>query len=168
MSEEPISSRARGARRLWWLALLLPAMLIVHMLVLGALRPRYPFLHTGHLIDVVSDASGHWYYYLPEWPEGSVDQLAAEVKADLLARGFVEDKSQKPWYRFVKGDREVVVCYHCEIATIPSATGQQVVHGTWPPSLGAPPRNAVIWCREPGDGRNEAFLFQIEKKLLGY
>src|SRR5438045_1386494 len=97
---------------------------------------------------------------------GTVTQVANRAREELLPLGFREDLSSKPWFRFVKGAREVIVCKHDEIATYPrSLLEAGVIHGT---SIGVPGTVdcPVLWVYEPGRDAFGVAAFQLRKLVF--
>jgi len=84
------------------------------VLVLRPAPSTYSFIRQDHPIDMWGKGADKWAYY--SIGEGTTEELASTVRSSLTQEGFSEDKSQKPWYRFVKGKVEVVVCNHNEFA----------------------------------------------------
>src|SRR5262249_26232863 len=120
----------------------------------------------GHPIDVMNDGSGRWFYYQADIANGAAPVLAAAVRKELLPLGFTEDLANKPWFRFVKGAREVIVCNHDEIMTAAtSATNATVHHGL---IVGARKGTAwpVLWVHEPGRDNAEVAMFKIKKLVM--
>ena len=122
---------------------------------------QYGFLPADHPIDVVSDQSGRWFYYFMDRLPGGVPRLAAQVRQELLPQGFTEDTSSRPWFRFVKGNREVIVCNHDEIGwnaprLVHSPSVIQAGRILWP----------VLWVHQPGADPSGVARFQVKKLLL--
>src|SRR5262245_3738560 len=172
MTEHP-QTRPSHTRRSITRALvivLVAALAIVIAVLLVPFRPptAYRFITAGHPIDVMNDGTGRWFYYMPDPPNGGAPGLAQTVRKELLPNGFTEDKGNAPWFRFVKGSSEVIVCNHDEIMTVgTSATGATVQHesikiarqGTkWP----------VLWVHEPGSDTASVAAFKVKKLLLGW
>src|ERR1041385_5262652 len=98
--------RNRGGRRgiRWIFAMALVITVTGWAAILVATKPpaSYRFITASHPIDVMNDGSGRWYYFMVDGSKGGVPAVAAEARKELLAQGFTEDTSNKPWNRFVK------------------------------------------------------------------
>lgn len=79
----------------------------------GAVRKSYGFIKVDHPVDMWNDGRDRWAYY----SIGSEDvaKLAQDARTELLPLGFKEETSMKPWFRFLNGTQEVIVCAHDEI-----------------------------------------------------
>jgi len=122
---------------------------------------RYAFFQADHPIDVISSQGGRWFYYMPDQAMGNKATLANAARRELLEKGFTEDTSNKPWFHFVNGEREVIVCNHEEIAT----NGSQIIHGM----NQVPPQShefVVVWVRQPGSDDASVAWFQVKKFFL--
>ncbi len=168
MMQEETSRKPRRVRFLPWL--LIAGGVIGLLMLFLLLKPSgdvpYQFMQTiDHPISVMGDHSGRWFYYGPGRMKGSATQIAAGIRKELLPLGFTEDTTGKPWFRFVNGNREVIVCNHDEIAANSSLTSTQVVHET--PSA-SPPRvlYPVVWVHQPGTDMTGLAVFQVKKLLL--
>ncbi len=161
------STKPRRFRTLLWLSL--AALIFVCAVFLIASKPssdyHYSFLTADHPIDVISDARGRWFYYMPAPVTGGAPKLADSVRNELLPLGFTEDLSNKPWFRFVKGDREVIVCNHDEIATDGSVSNTHVIHETRP-AVPQSTKYAVVWIHQPGSNSSGVAAFQIKKLVF--
>lgn len=136
---------------------------VIGAIKLGAPQPKsYSFVTVDHPVDMWQDGKDKWAYY--SIGNGTTKDLAGTVRADLKAQGFTEDSTQKPWYRFVKNDREVVVCNHNEF----SLCGSQLM----PPGKMKVPVPATQWpCilvkNGPGTDTSVGF-FQVKKLVRGW
>lgn len=167
MMQEKTGRKSHRVRFLPWL-LVAAGVLGIPVLFL-LLKPSadvtYRFMTADHPIDVMGDRSGRWFFYGTARTNGGAPQIAAAVRKELLPLGFTEDAANKPWFRFVKGNREVIVCNHDEIAATPSLTDVQVFHETvsrTPLSVLDP----VVWVHQPGPDLTGVAAFQIKKLLL--
>lgn len=113
---------------------------------------------------MISDKSGHWTYY-SLGPKEPVPVLVQKARVELSAAGFTEDITRKPWYRFSKGDREVIICNHHEIAVEHTGGVARLFNS---PKLKVPPKEPwpVVWVREPGQDRAGVAIFQLQKTVL--
>jgi hypothetical protein len=169
--DSPAGEQRRRAR--WGRVVLLPLAVIAALLLPWLLMPvnsdsLYPFIRAAHPIDAGSDVGGRWFYYMPASGAMTPSQLAAVARADLVPRGFKEDTTKRPWFRFVNGGHEVIVCNHDQIATAPtSLLGWRVFHA---PSLPAVRRQnwPVVWVREPGPNAAAILRFKAQKFVLGW
>src|SRR5258708_7230795 len=105
-TEHPTRKRNRWLAAFW--VLLVAFLSVVIGMIAVPFRPptAYSFITVDHPIDVMNDASGRWFYYsifTPDPTKGTVTELAATVRNELLPLGFTEDLANKPWFRFVKG-----------------------------------------------------------------
>ena len=94
-------------------------------LVMSPAPKSYSFVSVNHPVDMWGSGHDKWAYYAIG--KGSTASLAALVRKSLEPQGYVEDNSVRPWYRFVKGDIEVVVCNHDEFAVNRSPFGSTLV-----------------------------------------
>lgn len=142
---------------------------LVMCFVAVAARPveqSYKFIQSDHPVDMWRDGADKWSYY--SIGKGTTAELATTVRTELGKEGFTEDKTHKPWYRFVKGDREVVVCNHDEFA-VNGGLGA----GKLSPSRS--PGGAPVVAKWPcvlvknGPGTSEPlFTFKIKKLVHGW
>ncbi len=134
----------------------------------GALSQRperpYGFIGTDHPIDMWRDGRSQWAYYGSGFEPSS--NLAQKARAALGPLGFTEDRSEKPWYRFVKGDEEVVVCDHSEFAVNGVSLGtSRLVHNRMQETT----QNYACVLVKNGPGTHESTtLFQVKKILHGW
>jgi hypothetical protein len=161
------------SKRQWTIFTVVPLGLIFAMAIGAVLLPsqperRYSFIRADHPIDVGSDGNGRWFYYMPDAGGQTPAQLASTVRADLMAMGFVEDMTNRPWFRFANGGREVIVCNHDEIATMPrSLLGWRVIHQK-PLPAAQRQRWPVIWVHEPGENTVAIIRFKFQKVVRGW
>ena len=168
MIQEETSRKSRRGRFLFWL--LIAGGVIGLSLLFLLMKPSgdvpYRFMSAiDHPIEVMGDRSGRWFYYGPGRMKGSAAQIAAGVRKELLPLGFTEDTGGKPWFRFVNGNREVIVCNHDEIAANASLTDAKVFHETF----ARPPLSVlypVVWVHQPGTDMTGVAAFQVKKLLL--
>jgi len=126
----------------------------------------YSFISVDHPVDMWKDGKDKWSYY--SIGEGTKKDLAARVRKDLGSQGFVEDKSQKVWARFVRGNKEVVVCNHDEFAVNGGPFGGKPVLS---PTLGKYKSGSQWPCVlvKNGPGTSEPIeLFQVKKIVHGW
>lgn len=166
MDEADDSPNPRRFRLVFWL---LMAMLTVGMTTLFLSPPprgdsKYGFV-TDHPIEVMSDSSGRWFFYGPAPVTGGTPQIAATVRKELLPQGFKEDVSCKPWFRFVKGSREVIVCNHNEIAWNPVSPNIGVIHEN-PPKTPGSTLWPALWVHQPGSDTTGVAAFQVKKLVM--
>jgi len=142
----------------------LAIMLALAFLPPSNLNTRYPFIQADHPIDVGSSGSGRWFYFMPANVEKKTPaDLADTARRYLIPRGYKEDTSSSPWFRFANGEHEVIVCNHDEIATAPrSLLGWQVFHQPGFPA-GQRQNWPVIWVREPGQNSAGILWFKFQK-----
>ena len=139
--------------------------MIAGVATVGA-KPNYRFIHADHPIDMVYAKDGQWLYY---FEGGEPKDVADRARKDLIPSGYVEDTAHKPWFHFVKGDREVIVCNHDQIGTISDSSGTSTL--MVPPPIPTPrgynsAGQAVIWVRTPGRGSAAKMTFFQLKKLI--
>src|SRR3954464_5251703 len=75
-------------------------------LISSAEQRSFSFVSDDHPIDRWNQGEDRWAYFFNG--RGTTATLAAQARAELGPRGFTEDASMRPWYRFVKGKEEVV------------------------------------------------------------
>src|SRR5437867_10985781 len=111
MTEVRPNKRARGLGRAFCVAIAAVLMAAIAMIMVPFRPPTaYGFITVGHPFDVMNDGSGRWFYYQADPANGAAPVLAAAVRKELLPLGFTEDTANRPWFRFVKGARKVIVC----------------------------------------------------------
>lgn len=110
------------------------------------------------------DGDDRWAYDGAD--SGPASAMADKARAALLPLGFIEDASQRPWYRFTKGREEVVVCDHGEFAVNMVASGKsKLVHMSLPE--GRQNDQSVLVKNGPGAHVPTA-IFQVEKIAHGW
>jgi hypothetical protein len=82
----------------------------------------YKFVTTNRVVDTWLEGKNKWSYYMLDNGE-RIGSLAKKARAELLPLGFAEDSSRRPWIRFVKGNEEIVLCYHNEFELKSLAAG---------------------------------------------
>ena len=165
-AEHPNRKRRPWMAAFWVLLIVLLA--VVTGMVAVPFRPptAYRFITVDHPIDVMNDASGRWFYYSffdPDPTKGTVTALAAAVRKELLPQGFAEDTANKPWFRFVKGAREVIVCNHDEIAANHTSLTSAIVFHGWRVGTKQGQQWPVIWVHEPGRDTAGVAAFMVKK-----
>lgn len=104
-----------------------------------------------------------WAYY--GLKDGKIEETAKVARAELLAAGYKEDLSRRPWYCFVKGKEEVVVCYHDQF----EVNGSALSKSTHPGRPGTPPSEYICVLVKNGPGTGESLpLFQVKKLIHGW
>ena len=116
-----------------------------------------------HPIALWSSGKDRWAYYMVDLGEPSA--LAHRVRPALLAEGFHEDVSKRPWFHFVKGDREVIVCDHQEFGTRPMPNGDQtlLVASKGMPGQG---RSQCVLVKNGWESREPLALFRLKKTIF--
>lgn len=76
-------------------------------------RP-YAFIRSDHPADMWENGKDRWAYY--SVGGGTTKALAANVRDNLIHDGYKEDKTQSPWYRFVRDNEEIIICNHDEFS----------------------------------------------------
>src|SRR5258708_39105828 len=94
--------------------------------------------------------------------KGSAPVLAVTVRKELLPQGFAEDTANKPWFRFVKGAREVIVCNHDEIMTFQTSPTNATVHHERQVGNQQSQVSPVLWVHEPGRATAAVAAFQVK------
>jgi hypothetical protein len=152
---------------LWGSLFVTVAVIAAGLLLVPQPRPAFHFVKAQHPVDMMNDKSGTWtYYYVGGLPKA----LADAARTELQAAGFSEDQANKPWYHFVKGRQEVIICNHNEI----EADGQrdltyEVAHER--PDASGPvesPNDAVVWVKEPHKDMAQLASFQVQKLVHGW
>lgn len=159
-------SKLLGYQPRLWLPLTIVSLLLAAALATFGTTAdcEYTFTRGTHPIDVMGNGDGRWFYYMPDCPAGGAAQTAGEVRGELLPLGFREDTRSGPWYRFVQGGREVIVCYHDEIATTGGFINSAVIHEM--PSAEPHSKDVVVWVRQAGSEPLGVAWFQAEKLLF--
>jgi hypothetical protein len=167
MTKNQAARRGRSLGRAIWIAIAALIMAGIAMVIVPFRPPTaYGFITVGHPIDVMNDGTGRWFYYQADTAQGAAPALAAAVRKELLPQGFTEDLANKPWFRFVKGAREVVVCNHDEIMTIGLSATSASVHHERIPGKRQGPAWPVLWVHEPGRDTTEVSIFKVKKLLF--
>ncbi|MEA2554221.1 MAG: hypothetical protein QOJ65_2397 [Fimbriimonadaceae bacterium] len=159
-----------GLRKPSRLVLTIVLVVLVASTAYAILKPvanRYRFIRVSHPVSMMLDDTGKWTYYSLSTP---AEEVARQARAELLAEGFQESTNDKPWFRFSKGDREVIVCNHDEIMTVADRRRSTLRHSHWPKSLGAPKPQAwgVVWVHEPGGNPAQLAVFNVKRLVLGW
>lgn len=103
------------------------ALIAVIAVVLGLGNPQersYGFVTVDHPVDMWHIGDDHWAYY--SLGEGTTADLAAKARPELLALGFQETPTGKPWFRFTMGKKEVVICDHSEFGVSSGSGGRRL------------------------------------------
>jgi len=167
MNAEHLNRKRRHWMTALWVSFTACIALVTAMVAVPFKPPTaYPFIKVDHPIDVMNDHSGRWFYYQADTGQGSAPVLAAAVRKELLPQGFTEDTANKPWFRFVKGAREVIVCNHDEIAANHTSLISAVVFHGWRAGTPQGQQWAVLWVHEPG--RDAAGVAAFMAKKLVY
>lgn len=104
-----------------------------------------------------------WAYFGVE--NGDIAPFVKDARAELLAQGYAEDTKSKPWFRFVKGGIQVVVCYHDQFAV----EGDNLVHSTVRGARGRPPSDFICVLVKNGPGTEMSFpVFKAKKLVHGW
>ena len=136
------------------------------VLLLEPTERSYRFVTVDHPVNMWSDGSDRWAYFFVGF--GKPADLAAKARAELIPLGFLEDKSQAPWFRFENGSQEVIVCRHGEFAVDTLPGGGKLTKGRYPP--GSPPMadsQCVLVKNGPGT-KGSAMSFQLKKLIHGW
>lgn len=145
--------------------------IVVVVVVLGSLAsvsivptPRsYRFVTVDHPVDMWQDGSDKWAYF--SLGMGKTTDVASEARKELTALGFAEDVTSRPWFRFVKGNVEVVVCNHYEFAV----NGSTLVANSSGPPSGATPDQWPCVLVKNGPGTDASLsAFQVKKLIHGW
>ena len=153
----------RTKRLVGWSVLLAAAlMVVVAAAALASPTPRsYRFVTVDHPVDMWKDGQDTWAYYAAG--HGTLGQFAEEVRSFLTAQGFTEDATHKPWFRFVKGNVEVVLCDHSEFA-VNGARGDMKLTAVTPEVEVGPRRECPCVLVKNGQGTDTSVLaFQVKK-----
>lgn len=95
--------------------------------------------------------------------------IADTARQELIARGFVEDRGSKPWFRFTKGVDEVIVCNHDEIATMHDPVkGEFPFHPPVRTKLRGGPNKgwAVAFIHNGSKSKIDFLSFQVKRFIL--
>jgi hypothetical protein len=117
----------------------------------------YRFIKTDHPVDMLMDGTGRWVYY---GFQGKAQDTLPAARQELFAQGFHEDFSNRPWYRFTKGDDQVILCSSDQIAV----SGDKLVHFKGSATSGF--HYANVWVHESGRRPIEFWGFQVKKRVL--
>lgn len=165
MQDESLRQSSRSTARRWVLAAS-GGFLLLFVVMLFAIRDPAPyhFFRADHPVSMLSDATGTWTYY-SLGPPANVEDLSAKARTELIQIGFSEDTKSKPWYRFTRGDREVIICNHNEIAVDQSKTFPRLFPGRRSHST---PKNPwpVVWVHQGGQNKVRVAIFQVQKTLF--
>ena len=129
--------------------------------VFGPAPRSYAFIPVDHPVDMVQDDTSKWSYY-SIGEEGATEKFAAKARAELIPQGFSEDTTQRPWFRFVKGNQEVVVCNHHEFSQTNSSSGSTFVQEKRVAHTGSKGWPCVLVKNGPGT-ETPLKLFTIQK-----
>jgi hypothetical protein len=147
--------------------------LLVAILIAKPMPKAYGFIHEDHPVDMWGAGHDKWAYY--SIGQGTTESLAAEVRSDLQKEGYTEDKTHRPWFRFVKGDKEVLVCNHDEFAvngnTLVQQDPKKIERMTPPPPSGVviPTKKWPCILVKNGPEKSESLpFFQIKKLIHGW
>jgi hypothetical protein len=167
MTDEQPNKRGRVLARAVLVAAIAVLMAGIAM-VMAPFKPptAYGFITAGHPIDVMNDASGRWFFYQADPAKGAAPVLAAAVRKELLPLGFTEDLANQPWFRFVKGAREVIVCNHDEIMTNETSPTSAAVYHERVVRRKGEPAWPVLWVHEPGRDTAAVSAFKIKKLVF--
>ncbi len=148
-------------KRGWTLFTILVAVAVAPLVLAVATPPdrSYSFV-PDHPISMWQDGGDKWVYY---GAGGAPADLIQKARPVLVAQGFQEDATKRPWFRFVKGDEEVIVCDHNEFAVNQGLPGGgKLIKG-----IGGKPQNYASVLVKNGLGTHQSVgLFQIKKLLL--
>jgi hypothetical protein len=158
--------RRRPKFHLYVIALLLAlgVVFVVAFFIPATSSAKYPFIRADHPIDVGSNGNARWFYFMPDNADRNTPtDLAKTARKYLLPKGFREDTTNRPWFRFIHDDQEIIICNHDEIATVAdSLVAIHVIHQRVLP--GAQRQNCpVVWVREPGQNAGSTLWFKIQK-----
>jgi hypothetical protein len=164
MDAEHPTRKRRHWMAVFWVSLVVFFAVVTAMVAVPFRPPTpYPFITEDHPIDVMSDGTGRWYYYMTDPAKGSAPVLAATVRKELQHQGFTEDTTNKPWFRFVKGAREVIVCNHDEIAANHTSLTSAIVFHGWRVGTKQGQQWPVLWVHEPGRDTAGVAAFKVKK-----
>src|SRR5688500_12798440 len=109
--------RASRKRPIGWIVLGLVLLILAGTAIVLLMEPTdrsYRFVTVDHPVNIWSEKGDRCAYF--SIGKGKTEELASKARGELLPLGFTEDKSQAPWFRFVKGNQEVIVCRHADFA----------------------------------------------------
>ena len=157
----------RAHRGLWTLLVIVPC--IAAALAISALaqptEQTYRFVGTDHPVDMWTAGADRWAYFGANGL-GSSASMAEKARVTLAPMGFIEDVTQRPWYRFVKGREEVIVCDHSEYGVGRDGQGNPTVEHA---NISEGPKNYPIMLVKNGLGSHASpAVFRIKKALLGW
>ena len=167
MDKERTNSGRRNLVRAFLAASAAAVMVGIAVLMVPFRPPTaYRFITVDHPINEMNDGSGRWFYYMTDPAKGAAPVLAAAVRSELLPLGFTEDLGNKPWFRFVKGAREVIVCNHDEIMTYATSATNATVHHESVLGTARAPKCPVLWVHEPGRDTAAVAAFKVKKLIM--
>lgn len=137
------------------------AFFIGEVVLVGSAIP-FAFIKSDHPVSIVTDDDGRWFYYDFQ---GKPSYIIASVRQELTAKGYKEDFSNRPWYRFTNGKQEVIVCDSDEIALSAKDKGKPIHFQQKPP---AENDYIDVWVKEPGKSSFQTEAFRIKKTILGW
>ncbi|HEY3780431.1 MAG TPA: hypothetical protein VGL56_05060 [Fimbriimonadaceae bacterium] len=171
MESKPKTGRAA---KIVALLIFIPVLIIAAALLAPQPKPVFAFVKVDHPIDMVRDSKGTWTYY---FVGGKPSQLADNARPELVSKGFKEDLTNKPWFRFAKGNEEVIICNHNEIGYNSSRAlfSGNVVHeldrysGSKRPSyIADQSKTAVVWIRSGKVSDVELASFNVKRLVHGW
>lgn len=122
--------------------------------------PPYAFIKSDHPVEILrARGGGRWLFYDFQ---GQPADIIADVRRELLPRGFVEDSSEQPWFRFTREADIVVVCRGDQMAINTDGPYGGPIH--YSPSNTS--TDTCVWVREPDASAFEFLAFRIKKALL--
>ena len=134
------------------------------VLLLEPTDRSYRFVTVDHPVEMWSDGGDRWAYFFVDM--GKPADLASKARTELLPLGFTEDKSQSPWFRFVNGNQEVIVCRHGEFSVNRSPGSGKLTKGRRQPSS-ISDSQCVLVKNGPGT-KGSAMSFQLKKLIHGW
>jgi hypothetical protein len=136
--------------------------------LLGMARPdrAFSFVTEDHPVDTWADGGDKWAYFSEG---GTVPALLPKARRELLGLGYVEDTTQRPWYRFVHGSKEVVICNHHEFEVNGTGLGSSKLAKPRPRTGSLPPNPWVCVLVKNGPGTSmNLTAFEIHKLIRGW
>jgi hypothetical protein len=142
-------------------ALAVLAVVILFAVAIGSVRfpAPYSFIKSQHPVDLLRDGDGRWFLFA--FP-GDAEATATTARTDLIRRGFVEDVSERPWYKFRKAEETIIISEGQDIAVFIDGKRGYPIHISSPPIA----TETKVWVHEPGDSSFEYVAFKVKKAVL--
>lgn len=116
----------------------------------------YAFIHSNRpfVMEVLSGV--RWTSYtFDEEPQSVI----GPARRELLAKGFKEDFTERPWFKFRKGNKEVIICAMGELGVDAGSHGK-LVHVK--PTTKHKRAYAFVWLGNPGS-QVQLVAFEVKK-----